>query len=98
MITIALLAAILVTLMVIAAILIGLLFRLDAVEQQVSRFRNEWVQLRRDDPGRKALRPARCFPAAVLGPVLRWRSCDWLRFVDLMSSIHLFSAFSGPFR
>jgi hypothetical protein len=47
-----LLAAILVTLIVIAAILIGLLFRLDAVEQQVSRFRNEWVQLRRDDPGR----------------------------------------------
>ena len=26
------------------------------------------------------------------------RSCDWLRFVDLMSSIHLFSALSGPFR
>jgi hypothetical protein len=52
MITIALLAGILVTLMVIAAILIGLLFRLDAVEQQVNRFRNEWVQLRRDDPGR----------------------------------------------
>jgi type IV secretory pathway component VirB8 len=52
MITIALLAAILVTLMVIAAILIGLLLRLDAVEQQVNRFRNEWVQLRRDDPGR----------------------------------------------
>ena len=52
MIAIALLAAILVTLMVIAAILIGLLLRLDAGEQQVNRFRNEWVQLRRDDPGR----------------------------------------------
>ena len=52
MITIALLAAILVTLMIIAAILIGLLFRLDAVERQVNRFRQEWVQLRRDDPGR----------------------------------------------
>jgi hypothetical protein len=40
----------LVTLIVIAAILIGLLLRLDAVEQQVNRFRNEWVQLRRGLP------------------------------------------------
>jgi hypothetical protein len=35
--------------MIIASILVGLL---NGLQQQVERWRQEWVQLRRDDPGR----------------------------------------------
>jgi hypothetical protein len=52
MIVAGLLTAILVLLMIIASILIGLLLRLNGLQQQVERWRQEWGQLRRDDPGR----------------------------------------------
>jgi hypothetical protein len=52
MIIAGLLVGILITLIVIAAILLGLRFRLDAIERQVEHWRREWVQFRRDDAGR----------------------------------------------
>jgi hypothetical protein len=52
MIVAGLLTAILALLMIIASVLVGLLLRLNGLQQQVERWRQEWVQLRRDDPGR----------------------------------------------